>query len=319
MSSSDEKRILVTGASGFVGKALLARLRAAYPRAHFLGTTFSEDAAADGDLARLDLLSADSVASVVSGFRPTTVIHLAAQSSVQGAFGSPRQVWATNVEGVLRLVDALRTVSPEALLVFAGSGEAYGRSFLSGEALTEDAPLAPENPYARSKAAAELALRDLWGDAGRLVILRMFNHLGPGQDERFVAASFAAQVARAEAGRGPSAIKVGDLSAERDFGDIRDLVEAYVGVLDHAESFEPRSVFNLCSGATRPVREIADLLVDLARVPISFEVDAARVRPQAVQRAAGSHAALTAATGWRPNTPFKDTIESVLNAWREKA
>ncbi|TCS10420.1 GDP-mannose 4,6-dehydratase [Caulobacter sp. BK020] len=318
MRAVEDRRILVTGASGFVGRALVARLRQAYPEAALLGAAASGQV--DGvDMVRLDLASTDSIVAVTRAFRPTDVIHLAAQSSVQGAFGLPRSVWETNVVGVLRLIDALRDDAPDASLVFASSGEAYGRSFLAGQALDEDAPLQPENPYARSKAAAEMALRDLWGDRGRLVILRMFNHLGPGQDERFVAASFAAQVARAERGLGPPVIKVGDLSAERDFGDIRDLVEAYVSVLDNIDSFEARSVFNVCSGTTRPVRDIADLLMEFARIPISFEIDPARVRPQAVQRAAGSHAALTAATGWRPAKSFRETILSVLEGWRNRA
>jgi GDP-4-dehydro-6-deoxy-D-mannose reductase len=315
-----KKRVLVTGASGFVGAALLPALRAAYPEARILGTSSSADSAgfgaADIETTSLDLLSDDSVRSLVSAFKPTDVVHLAAQSSVQGAFSSPLDVWRTNVVGVIRLAEALRAVSPEALIMFASSGEAYGRSFQSGQALTEDAPLQPENPYARSKAAAEMALQDLWGDTGRLVILRMFNHLGPGQDERFVAASFAAQVARAEKGTGPATIKVGDLSAERDFGDIRDLVRAYMRILDRAEALAPRSVFNVCSGTTRPVREIAELLVELARVRIAFEVDPARVRPQNLPRAAGSPAALTAVTGWRPVESFRDTIAATLDYWR---
>lgn len=320
MATSSEQRILVTGASGFVGRALLAKLREAYPGARLLGTTHSGALSIDGvETCTLDLLSTDQATAVSAEFRPTAVVHLAGQSSVQGAMGSPRRVWESNVEGVLRLTDALRAKAPDALFVFAGSGEAYGRSFLSGEALTEDAPLQPENPYARSKAAAETALQDLWGDAGKLVVLRMFNHLGRGQDERFVAASFAAQVARAERGEGPAVIQVGDLSAERDFGDVRDLVEAYAAVLDHADALPARSVFNVCSGVTRPVSAIADVLQELARTPVTFAVDPARMRPSAVKRAAGSHAALTEATGWRPVRPFRETIAEVLDSWRERA
>jgi GDP-4-dehydro-6-deoxy-D-mannose reductase len=317
---ASQRRILLTGASGFIGKALTPALLAAYPEAEILGTRGSDTEMAEPSIrsVKLDLTVEEQVRQVVSDFKPTVVIHLAAKSSVQGAFGSPSAVWQTNVVGVLHLVDALRDVAPEALLVFASSGEVYGRSFMSGQPLDEQAPLQPENPYARSKAAAEMALCDLWGDTGRLVILRMFNHLGPGQDERFAAASFAAQVARAEQGKGPRTISVGDLSAERDFGDVRDLVRAYLGVLDNADGFGQRTVFNVCSGVSRPVQTIADRLVELSEAEISFIVDPARVRPQSVPRAAGSHAALTEATGWRPETRFEDTIGEILDDWRRK-
>jgi GDP-4-dehydro-6-deoxy-D-mannose reductase len=314
------RRILLTGASGFIGRALTPALRDAYPEAEILGTCGSDTETLDPSIlsVKLDLTVAEQVRQIVGDFRPTDVIHLAAKSSVQGAFGAPRAVWQTNVVGVLHLVDALRETTPKALLVFASSGEVYGRSFMSGQSLDEQAPLEPENPYARSKAAAEMALRDLWGDTGRLVILRMFNHLGPGQDERFVAASFAAQVARAEQGKGPLTLRVGDLSAERDLGDVRDLVRAYLAVLDKADTFDQRTVFNVCSGVSRPVKAIADRLVELSKVDIAFAVDPARVRPQSVPRAAGSHAALTKATGWRPEARFEDTISDVLADWRRK-
>jgi GDP-4-dehydro-6-deoxy-D-mannose reductase len=314
------RRILVTGASGFIGRALTPALRAAYPEAEILGTRGSDAETLDPSISavKLDFTRAEQVRGVVGDFGPTDVIHLAAKSSVQGALGAPRTVWQTNVVGVLHLIDALRETAPNALLIFASSGEVYGRSFLSGRPLDEQAPLEPDNPYARSKAAAEMALRDLWGDTGRLVILRMFNHLGPGQDERFVAASFAAQVARAEQGKGPLTLRVGDLSAERDLGDVRDLVRAYLAVLDKADTFEHRTVFNICSGVSRPVKAIADRLVELSKVEISFAVDPARVRPHTVPRTAGSHAALTKATGWRPEIRFEDTISDVLSDWRRK-
>lgn len=315
---SPARRILVTGGSGFVGQALLPALRRAYPEAEILATGSGDLGIATIRSAPLDLTNADSVDRVVGEFAPTDVVHLAALSSVQGAFGSPRAVWDVNVTGVLRLVDALRRTSPDACFIFASSAEAYGRSFAGGDALDESAPLAPENPYARSKAAAEYALRDLWADRGRLVILRMFNHLGPGQDERFVAAAFAAQVARAEQGLGPRTINVGDLSAERDFGDVRDLLRAYVAVLDKAQTFETQTTFNVCSGVTRPVRAIAEGLAELATVDVDFVVEAARVRPQNIPRAAGSNAALTAATGWKPQERFEDTIQTVLDYWRAK-
>jgi GDP-4-dehydro-6-deoxy-D-mannose reductase len=313
--------ILVTGASGFIGAALIPALAARFGSNRIVaaGGRSPPDHLPQGvEGAVLDLDDPQGVRDLVTALSPATVIHLAAQSSVQQSTSDPAAVWSTNMISVVGLAQAVQAARPDALFVQASSAEVYGRSFLSGEALTEDAPLQPGNPYARSKAACEMVLGDIYGPEGRLVILRTFNHIGPGQDERFVAAAFAAQIARIEAGEAEPVIRVGDLSAERDFGDIDDLVGAYEAVLTKADALPPVSTFNVCSGVTRPVGELLATLKGMARVAVEIEVDEARLRPQGIPRAAGSHAALTAATGWRPQTPFETSLQRILDAWRAK-
>lgn len=321
MTAAAPGPILVTGASGFIGTALLPVLAARYgdrrivaaggrsPPAHLPGGV---------EGAVLDLNDPQGVRDLVGGLAPSIVIHLAALSSVAQSASDPYAVWSANMLGVVDLARAVQAARPDALFIQASSAEVYGQSFLSGQPLTEDAPLQPGNPYARSKAACEMALRDIYRPEGRLVILRTFNHIGPGQDERFVAATFAAQIARIEKGEAEPVIRVGDLSAERDFGDVDDLVAAYDAILSHADDFPPVSVFNVCSGVTRPVAALLDGLRALARAPLAVEVDPSRLRPQGIPRAAGSCEALTAATGWRPKTPFEVSLERILDGWRKR-
>jgi GDP-4-dehydro-6-deoxy-D-mannose reductase len=313
--------VLVTGASGFIGSALLPVLAARFGDRKIVaaGGRSPPVRLPEGvEGAALDLNDPQGVRDLVGRLAPSTVIHLAALSSVQQSAVDPAAVWSTNMLGVVGLAQAVQAARPDALFIHASSSEVYGRSFLSGEPLTEDAPLQPGNPYARSKAACEMVLRDIYRPDGRLVIIRTFNHIGPGQDERFVAASFAAQIARIESGAAEPVIRVGDLSAERDFGDIQDLVDAYDAILAHAGDFPPVSVFNVCSGVTRPVSELLATLKGMARTLVEIEVDPARLRPQGIPRAAGSCDALTAATGWRPKVPFEVSLERILDAWRAR-
>ncbi len=319
MTAGASGPLLVTGASGFIGTALLPVLTARYGDRRIVatGSRLPPPHLPQGvEGAVLDLNDPQGVRDLVGGLAPSIVIHLAALSSVHQSASDPTAVWSANMLSVVGLAQAVQAARPDALFLQASSSEVYGRSFLSGEALTEDAPMQPGNPYARSKAACEMVLRDIYKPEGRLVILRTFNHIGPGQDERFVAATFAAQIARIEKGAVEPVIRVGDLSAERDFGDIQDLVSAYDAILAHAGDLPPVSVFNVCSGVTRPVSELLATLKGMARVPVEIEVDPARLRPQGIPRAAGSYQALAAATGWRPMVPFEVSLERILNAWR---
>jgi GDP-4-dehydro-6-deoxy-D-mannose reductase len=313
------RRILITGATGFVGTHLLRQLEGVLPREDEILATgrratlgWEEGRAA---YHQLDLNDHDAVQHIVTTFRPTHTVHLAALSSVHQALRTPGETWRSNVCGTLNLAEALASHAKDGNLIFVSTSEVYGRSFASGEQLDETAPLAPANPYARSKAAAEDVVRDTSGN-NRVIVLRPFNHAGPGQDERFVVASFAAQIARIDLGLAEPVLRVGDLSAERDFLDVEDVTRAYAAIILHSERLPLRSIFNIASGVPRKIASIVEHFKKRARCAFSVEVDEARKRPSEIPRALGGADAIRAAIRWQPEIPWETTLQRVLDDWR---
>jgi GDP-4-dehydro-6-deoxy-D-mannose reductase len=307
-------RVLVTGAAGFVGSwlvpALVARGHAVYaagPPAHA--------APADGMGARwmeLDVTSADSVAAAVKAAAPDAVFHLAGQASVGDSFRDPLGTWDVNATGTLRLASAL----PEgARLLMVSSAEAYGSISEAEQPLREERPLHPNNPYAASKAAAEMAALQAGESGGiEVVVARSFNHTGPGQDPRFALASFARQLALIRAGGAEPVLRVGNLSARRDLLDVRDVVRAYLTLM---ETGKPGCVYNVCSGTARAMHEAVEELVDLSGTRARVEVDPERVRPVDVPLLLGDNARLRG-LGWAPAIPFRQTLADLLEWQAER-
>lgn len=280
-------RILVTGPNGFVGGHLRGALGDAF--VPFEG----------------DVLDVDALRGSVRVTRPDGVVHLAALSSVGESWDDVTEVWRANVLGTLNVVEALRAEAPSARLVFASSGDVYGRA--ERIPTPEDAPVAPVSPYAASKAAAELACRQ-----GRLdlVVARAFPHVGPGQDERFAVGSWAAQLARLHVD-GDGVLRVGDLEVERDLNDVRDVCRAYRLLLDPRV---PAGTYNVASGRSVPLSRVVELLVGLADVPVEVERDETRLRPAEVPVLCGDPSKLRAATGWAPEIPLEQTLADALEA-----
>ncbi|MGH1590746.1 GDP-mannose 4,6-dehydratase [Methylobacterium phyllosphaerae] len=199
------------------------------------------------------------------------------------------------------------------------TGEVYGSAFLAGHALSEAAEPLPRNTYARSKWVGEQLLRDLLPRIGvKLVVLRPFNHIGPGQDERFVVASFAGQIARIEAGLVLPCLEVGNLSSYRDFLDVADVAAAYADLIGRAESLPDGSVFNISSGQPRTIASVLEDLRTRARVPFEIRVAPERVRPAEIPLAAGDAACLHAVTGWEPRVPWDESLTRVLDDARAR-
>ncbi len=230
-------RVLITGAAGFVGRWLAPALQAAYPASAFAALLRqSSDTCPGWTPFYVDLDDGEAVAEAVRCWRPDLVVHLAAQSSAGRAKDiSDRTTWRTNAVGALNLATAVARIAPGATLLNVSTGEVYGSSFKNGPA-SETTPVSPRSVYARSKAAAEAIFEDVLPRETRLVTVRPFNHTGPGQDERFVLPSFAAQIARIEAGLIAPKLLVGDISVERDFLDVRDVIDAYLLILEGAQS-----------------------------------------------------------------------------------
>ena len=300
-------KVLVTGAAGFAGTWLVRALLAdghTVVAASQDGTSSAALSGAGAEWTAMDVTSAESVEAALERAGPQQVYHLAGQASVAGSFGDPLGTWDVNATGTLRLAQAL----PEAVrLLVVSSAEVYGVVPDDEQPIGEDRPLRPCNPYAASKAAAEMAALQA---RGPVVVARSFNHTGPGQDERFALASFARQLAEIRQGHCEPVLRVGNLSARRDLLDVRDVARAYVRLMDEGEAGQ---VYNVCSGHAVSMSDAVEQLIALSGTGARLEVDPERVRPVDVPLLCGSGARLRA-LGWAPGIAFHDTLADLLGS-----
>ena len=309
------RRILVTGAGGFVGRHLLPALRQAFPAAVLLATS-REGAVPGADaLMPFDLLHPAGFPALLAEARPDAVLHLAAQANVPAAFADPAATWRANVDGTLALAETIRLRHPEARLVFVSSAEVYGQSFQAGTALAEEAPLAPANPYAASKAAAEIALAEMALRGLRLLRLRPFTHVGPGQSPDYALAAFARQIALIRAGRQPPVLNTGALDRWRDLLEVRDVCAGYVAALAQPEAVPNGAVLNIASGRPRLLAEVVADMLALAGLQVEVHTEAARLRPTDVTRTEGDASRARALLGWAPKIPWETTLADLLADW----
>ncbi len=304
-------RALVTGGNGFVGRHLVDELRARGYEAFVAGHTRD---GADVD-APLDLADAGSVKSAVEMARADFVFHLAAQAFVPTSTALPLETYDTNVMGMARLVDALRGLkgSSPPKLIFVSSSEVYGTHESAAMPLSESAELRPATPYAASKVAGEaIVLASARTYRLRALVTRAFNHIGPGQSDRFVVARFAKRLAEIAAG-GESRLLVGNLEAQRDFLDVRDVVRAYA---DLAERGADGETYNVCSGIPTKIADVLRTLVTLARVGVEIREDSALLRPSDAPLSYGDNAKLVAATGWHSRYPLARSLRDIYDAAR---
>jgi GDP-4-dehydro-6-deoxy-D-mannose reductase len=303
-------RVLVTGADGFVGRHLLVALEAA---GHEIVAAGGPEAAPPARA--LDLRDPDAVAALVAQSAPEGIVHLAGQAFVPDAHRAPLATLDVNAAGTARLLEAVRRSAPEARVLVVSSAEVYGVQGPERMPLDETAPLRPANPYGASKAAAEAyALAWSRGYGLDVVVARPFNHLGPGQDPRFVAPGFARQLAAIAAGGAPR-LAVGNLEAQRDFLDVRDVVAAYLALLESGRRGE---VYNICSGRAVAIREVLRLLISIAGVPVEVRDDPERMRPADLPLLVGDAAKLRAATGWSPRIALAQSLRDVYDDARRR-
>ena len=220
--------------------------------------------------------------------------------------------------GAGSLAKALYTYAPGAAVIFASSGEVYGGAYASGMPLSETAPVRPLNAYSRSKLAAEILLQDTLSESSPVIALRLLNHSGPGQDERFVVPSFAAQIARIEKGLIPPSLAVGNLDVERDFLDVEDVIDAYMKALALADSARGFQIYNIASGRPRSIGSVLDHLISLANVKPSVRRAAELMRPGEISRTLCDVSAFQMLTGWRPLRDFDETTAAILEWWRAR-
>ena len=294
------RRILVTGAGGFVGRHLTPELGRRFPAAELVSF-------------RADITDPAATEAAVRDARPDACVHLAGVAAVPEAREHPRRAFAVNLDGTLNLARALLAHAPGCQLIHAGSADCYGASFRSGEPLDESAPLAPLNTYAASKAAADLALGAMAAEAGlRVVRFRPFNHVGPGQSEAFALASFAAQLRRIAHGDAAPVLHVGNLDAERDFLHVNDVVRAYALALERSGDLPNGTIFNIASGIPRRMHDMVEAMIVSLGIDVAVEIDPTRLRPSDIPRAVGNASRAGNLLGWHPEYGIDEIVRSIL-------
>ena len=304
--------VLVTGAAGFVGSYLVELLlEEGADVVGWLRPGTSPSTAAHLRWMTVELLEPGQVSRALADLRPSAVYHLAGSAHVADSWQHTRETFEGNALATHHLLQGLREADLRPRVLVSGSATIYAPS---PEPLTESSALRPGSPYATSKLAQEMLAAQAWREHRIPVLLaRSFNHVGPRQTPAYVAPSIARQIALIERGALPPVLKLGNLDPERDVMDVRDTVRAYRTMMASAEPGVP---YNVCGG--RPIRigDLVDMFRARARCPVAIEQDPARMRPNDVPRLFGSHARLTAATGWAPEIPIDRTVDDVLAWWR---
>lgn len=305
---------LVTGAAGFAGSHLLDALTrdgietvgwhrpGGAPPRELPGVTWQA----------VDLLDRNAVARAIAGANPAAVYHCAGAAHVGRAWKSSGQTFAVNVLGTHHLIEALREAAADARLLIPSSAMVYAAA---EEPLSEDHALVPSSPYGLSKLAQEMTARDN-GGAPAVFVARPFNHFGIRQDPWFVTSGFARRIADIEAGRLPPVLAVGNLAARRDLTDVRDVVRAYRLMLERGE---PERPYNVCSGHAIAIRDLLDMFLRRARVPIEVTLDPARYRPNDLPLVLGDPSRIRSELGWKPAIPMEQTVDDLLDYWRRQA
>lgn len=316
-------RVLITGITGFAGSHLADYLLAEQPGVEIFGTRRwrsptdnIEHLTGKVGFRECDLKDANSVWRVLAEVRPDRIFHLAAQSYVPTSWTAPSETLSNNILSQTNILEAMRSLELEARIQIAGSSEEYGLVQADEVPIKETNPLRPLSPYAVSKVAQDLLAYQYHRSYGLdCVRTRGFNHTGPRRGEVFVTSNFAKQIAAIEAGLREPVIRVGNLSAQRDFTDVRDIVRAYWLALDKGEAGE---VYNLASGSAVTIQQLLDLLLSLSDTEVEVEVDPERLRPSDVEILIGDYSKFQAATGWEPRIPLRQTVEDLLEYWRER-
>ena len=312
-------RVLITGITGFAGSHLADTCVAQGAEVWGLTQTPGPqpNLAHLGD--RIKLLTANitdeaGMHAALESIKPDRIFHLAAQAHVPTAWSDPAETLTTNIQGQLNIILALQQHVPTARLLAVSSSNVYGMVEEEDLPVNETAPFRPADPYAVSKVGQDMLALQYWQSHGlHIVRVRPFNHIGPRQAPDFVIARFARELAQMEAGIVPPLLKVGNMSAKRDFTDVRDVARAYWLALEKGTS---GAVYTIGSGAARSIDEMLQIMLSLTQVDITVETDPALFRPGDLPVLQADPSAIQAQTGWRAAIPLEQTLKDTLDYWR---
>ena len=316
-------RVLITGITGFAGSHLADYLLAEQPGVEVFGVcrwrSRRENIEHLGDRVTLiegELRDEASLRRVVREVRPEAIFHLAAQSFVPTSWRAPTETLTTNIAGQANLFEAVRAAKLDPVIQIAGSSEEYGLVHPDEVPIKESNPLRPLSPYAVSKVAQDMLAYQYFRSYGmKTVRTRGFNHTGPRRGDVFVSSNFAKQIARIEAGLQDPVMRVGNLDAQRDFTDVRDMVRAYWLAVTRAT---PGEVYNLGSGRAITIRELLDMLVGMSDVEVEVQTDPDRLRPSDVEILLADSSKFRRETGWEASIPLEKTLADLLAYWRQR-
>lgn len=302
-------KALITGSQGFVGRYLRRELEEnGYE-------VIGVDLQAGEDTIQADLLDAEQTRKALQAARPSVIFHLAGQANVAQSWKMPQRTFACNVLAAINLMEAVREQNSQIRMVFVGSSDQYGSLGGAGKCVKETLEMNPQTPYAVSKKAQEEIVKIYVQAYGmQLFMTRSFNHGGAGQQKGFLIPDFASGIVQIEKGLSRS-LKVGNLSARRDFTHVRDVVRAYRMI---AEKGRPGEVYNVGSGLTYSAREVLEKLCAMANCPIPVEQDPDKMRPSDTPVLCCDHNKLTNHTGWEPNCSIEDILLDTLQDWRSR-
>lgn len=316
MTSLRNARVLVTGSSGFVGQHLVTALRFEGAEVFGIDRGHRDRSARSkgGCLTRFvgDIRDPAFLTEVLKEARPSHIFHLA--STLHRASEGLTILYDTNIMGTVHLLEAVMAAKLNPVIMISSSSSVYGINSAEESPVRENQTLRPVTHYGVSKAAQEMvALKYHRVHSLHMVFARTFNLIGPGQPTTLLASDVARQIALAERHRNPAIVRVGSLSARRDFLDVRDAVLAYLLLATHGLSGE---AYNVCSGKSRSVKEAVDFLICIARVPLLLEIEETRIRHMDVVEQEGDSRRLREATGWRAKISLERSLQDLLNYWR---
>ncbi|WP_374829635.1 GDP-mannose 4,6-dehydratase [Paenochrobactrum pullorum] len=307
-------RILITGASGFVGQYLQKELQtraleddiALFPSSHMNSNELSAD-----------ITDYAQVLSLIHHCQPTAIIHLAAIAAPQIAQANYRLAFDVNVAGTINIAQAILNLSPETKLIHAGSSECYGRSFMdmSATGIEESAPLQPQNIYSTTKMAADILLQQLHHQGLRAVRFRPFNHTGAGQADLYVASAFAKQIAAITLKQQQPVIKVGNLEPKRDFLDVRDIVRAYADAAISDDNSLNGEAYNLSTGRPIQIQTILQELIHFCPERVEISVDKTRWREADIHIVSGNPQKVKKTLNWQAEINLSETLSHLYEDW----
>ena len=318
-------RVLITGITGFAGSHLADYILENHPEAEIFG--FKRWRSRDENIIHIldkvefhdaDIKDFTAVNRFIGEIKPEKIFHLAAQSFVPASWKSPMETLDTNIAGQVNLFEAIRQhgLADKTVIQIACSSEEYGLVHEDEVPIKESNPLRPLSPYAVSKITQDYLGYQYHESYGiKAIRTRTFNHTGPRRGEVFVISTFSKQIALIENDLIDPVMKVGNLDAQRDFTDVRDVVRAYWIA---TEKCTPGKVYNIASGTTHTIQSVLDKLLAMSNKEIKVVQDPERMRPSDVQILLGDASKFSKQTGWKPEISFDQTLEDTLNYWRKK-